>query len=96
MNKLDRMRQPSIDILLRWCVDHQPGITSLRLFEYTKEWYGKVWFQASTHDFERALLSMRSEGYRVTNKQWYPQGFVGEAHPRGPVKSDPRQLRMFG
>lgn len=96
MSKLERMRQESIEQLLRWCIDHEPGVTSLRLFEYTKEWYGKVWSSASTADFERALGALHTSGYRCTNKQWYPKGHTAEPKRRGPAKEDPRQTRMFG
>lgn len=96
MNKLDRMKAPSVDILLRHCVDHEPGVTSARLFEYTKEWYGKLWTQGATRDFERALAGMLSQGYRCTNKQWYVAGHQAQPKRRGPAKEDPRQTRMFG
>ena len=96
MSKLERMGQSSVDTLLRWCVDHQPGVTSAKLFEYTKEWYGKLWSRGHTADFERALASMLSEGYRCTNKLWYPAGHKAAPKLRGPVHEDPRQTRMFG
>lgn len=96
MIKLYRMKQDTVAALLRYSVENEPGVTSARLFEYTKEWYGKLWGLGCTHDFECELAKMRSEGYRVTNKQWYPAGHKAEPKRRGPSKEDPRQMRMFG
>lgn len=96
MSKLERMRQPSINTLVKWCVDSNPGVTSDKLYEYAKEWYGKLWGYGNTADFEAALQALREGGYRCTNKQWYPAGYVAEPKVRGPGKEDPRQLRMFG
>lgn len=96
MSKLHRMNQSTVDALLRYSVNHEPGITSTRLFEYTKEWYGKLWTPVATSDFERALSEMLAEGYRVTNKQWYHKDHRAEPKRRGPAKEDPRQTRMFG
>lgn len=94
--KSERMRQSSIETLVQWCVDYHPGITSQRLFEYSKEWYGKLWDLVHTSEFERALVRLREQGYRCTNKQWYPKGHKDTPKPRGPAKEDPRQTRMFG
>jgi hypothetical protein len=96
VNKLDRMKPPSMEALLQQCVEREPGVTSARLFEYAREWHGKLWSQGLTGDFERQLLAMRNGGYRCTNKQWYPQGHTAEPERRGPSKDDPRQTRMFG
>lgn len=96
MSKLYRMKQDTVGALLRYSVENEPGVTSARLFEYTKEWHGKVWDLKFTWDFERELAKMLSEGYRVTNKQWYPAGHKAEPKRRGPSKEDPRQTRMFG
>ena len=96
MNKLNRMKATSMEILLQQCVEDEPGVTSARLFEYAREWYGKLWTQGLTVDFERQLFSMVGNDYRVTNKQWYPAGHKADPKRRGPAKEDPRQTRMFG
>lgn len=96
MSKLLRMKQETVEALLRYSIEHEPGVTSTKLFEYTKEWYGKVWDIKFTWQFDQALDKIRREGYRVTNKQWYPAGHKAEPKRRGPAKEDPRQTRMFG
>jgi hypothetical protein len=93
MNKLEIMRQTSVATLLEELIKHQPGITSARLWETTKEWYGKLVSSAMGIEFDQALLGLRSE-FRCTNKQWYPKGYVGEAKVHGEKKQDERQLRM--
>ena len=96
MNKSQIMRQPSMEAVLVESVNHQPGITSTRLFETCKEWAGGRWSAADTHQLDEILGRMRDIGFRCANKQWYPKGHVAERKQNGPKKEDPRQTRMFG
>lgn len=92
MNKKDIMRQSSMEILLEEMVKHKPGITSQRLYDTVKEWAGKHF--VSAQEFDDALSGLRDRGYRVTNCQWYPAGYVAEPKLKGPPKEDPRHTRM--
>jgi len=92
MTKLQIMSQPSVQILLEEMIKHKPGITTQRLWETTKEWYGKVRDGAGL-DFDMALMALVGK-YRCTNKQWYPIGHIGEPVPSSGKKEDPRQVRM--
>ena len=96
MNKADVMKQPSMEILLEELIKFSPGITSDKLYTHAKDWHGKLWYHSMTTNFEWALSDLREKGYRVTNKQWYPQGHQATPKPKGPSKEDPRQTRMFG
>lgn len=93
MNKLEIMRQPSVETLLEEMIKYQPGITSLKLWETTKEWYGKLVSPAMGIDFDQAMLRLR-QTYRCTNKQWYPQGHVAPPKVHEGRASSPKQLRM--
>lgn len=93
MNKLEIMKQPTIARLLEELIRHQPGITSARLWETTKEWHGRLVDPAMGVEFDNALLGLRRE-FRCTNKQWYPRGHVGAMKLHGEKKQDPRQVRM--
>ena len=94
MNKKDIMRQSSMEKLLEEMVKHQPGVTSQKLFDVAKEWAGKSWGQADTFHFDEVLRKLLAKGYRCTNKQWYPKGYVAARDPKGPPKEDKRQLRI--
>lgn len=97
MNKRDIMRQPTIQILLEEMIKFQPGITTMKLWEATREWAGKIASRASVAEFENELAQLRNAGgYRVTGKQWYPAGYIAVPARKGPPKEDPRQTRMFG
>ena len=97
MNKLAIMRQPSVQTLLEEMIKFQPGITTTRLWETTREWAGKIASRASVQEFERELEILRiAKDYRCTNKQWYPAGHVAPPKLCSGPKGDPRQLRMFG
>ncbi len=93
MNKLDIMKQPSVSLLLEEMIKHQPGITSLKLWETTKEWFGKVVSPGMGAEFDNALRGLRGT-YRCTNKQWYPPKHVAPPKVHGPKKDDPKQVRM--
>lgn len=94
MNKKDIMRQPDMRSVVVEMIRSRPGITSARLFETCKEWAGKSWSAGDTHEFDRLLLSLRTQGFICTNKQWQESGYVEPREPKGPPKVDPRQLRM--
>ena len=93
MNKLEIMRQPSVETLLEEMIKHQPGITSMKLWETTKEWYGKLVSPAMGIDFDQALLKLR-QTYRCTNKQWYPRGHVAPPKVHKAPTPHPKQTRM--
>jgi hypothetical protein len=93
MNKADIMRQPTVEALLEESIKSKPGITSMKLWEVTKEWHGKVFHAAMGVEFDQALRKLR-DTYRCTNKQWYPPRHSAEAKVHGPKKDDPRQVRM--
>jgi len=89
MNKLEIMRQKSIDDLLAAMIEHKPGVTSEALWRVAKDWDGKM----RAWEFDQALAGMLAK-YRVTNKQWYPIGHVAEPKRKEGPKPDPRQVRM--
>jgi hypothetical protein len=93
MNKLEIMKQPSVEFLLREMIRFKPGITTQKLWEVTKEWHGSVVHPGIGMDFDIALGNLRSE-FRCTNKQWYPAGHQAPPQSHGPRKEDPRQVRM--
>lgn len=94
MNKKDIMRQQSMEAVVVEMIRHKPGVTSNRLFETAKEWAGKSWSASDTADFEALLSGLRSKGFICTNKQWQEKGYVEPKQPKGPPKTDPRQVRM--
>jgi len=95
MNKLEIMRQKSVDILLAEMIRHQPGITVQRLWETTKEWYGKTVHQGMALEFDMSLGQLLRTGeFHCTNKRCYPKGYVAEAKVSTGAKIDPRQVRM--
>ncbi len=89
MNKLDMMSQKTIDLLLAYCIEDKPGVTSEALWRAVKEWDHKctVW------EFETALGAARSK-FRCTNKQWYPIGHKSEPKRSTGKAADPRRTRM--
>jgi hypothetical protein len=95
------MSRPDIQTLLEYCIDHDPGITTQKLFEYTKEWYGGtnrqvLWSLAQTIDFERALTLLRNKGFRCTNKNWY-SGAAQRRMPKPRARfQDIRQGKLLG
>jgi hypothetical protein len=93
MNKLEIMKQPSVESLLAEMIKHQPGITSLKLWETTKEWYGKLVNPAMGVEFDQALVKLR-QTYRCTNKMWYPPNHVAPPKVHNGPKPHPKQLRM--
>lgn len=95
MNKLDIMRQKSVDILLAEMIRFQPGITVQRLWETTKEWYGKTVHQGMALEFDMSLGQLlRSNEFHCTNKRCYPRGHKAEPKVATGPKSDARQVRM--
>lgn len=89
MNKLLIMKQPSLEALIDWCIEHSPGITSERLWAVAKDWDHKL----LGFEFEDALASAR-EKYRCTSKKWYPPNHKAEPKVSTGKKEDPRQVRM--
>ncbi len=101
MNKKDIMRQLNMESLLRSLIKSKPGITSAQLFEKAKEWAGcsdndskRFWEHKDTKEFEDLLARLVADGYICTNKQWQEKGYMEPKEPKGPPKTDPRQLRM--
>jgi hypothetical protein len=93
MNKLDIMKQPSVELLLEEMIKFQPGITTLKLWEVTKEWFGKLVSPGMGVEFDQSLMTLRGK-YYCTNQQWYPKGHVAPPKVHGERKPDPRQTRM--
>jgi hypothetical protein len=89
MNKLEIMKQSSLDVLLAELVRDSPGITSERMWSISKDWDHKLlgW------EFDAALVTLRRE-YRCTNKKWYPPFYEAEPKVSTGSKVDPRQTRM--
>ena len=54
----------------------------------------RLWTVEDTWEFEALLASLRAEGFICTNKQWQEKGYVEARNPKGPPKTDPRQVRM--
>ena len=95
MNKLEIMKQRTVDILLAEMIKHQPGITVTRLWETAKEWYGKTSHQGMALEFDMALGQLlRTGDFHCTNKRCYPKGHVAPPQPHSGSKPDPRQVRM--
>lgn len=95
MNKLEIMKQRTVDILLAEMIKHQPGISVQRLWETTKEWYGKTTHQGMALEFDMALGQLLRTGeFHCTNKRCYPKLHVAPPQPHSGPKSDPRQVRM--
>lgn len=91
LSKLEIMKQKSLDDLLVRLVENSPGITTQKLFDKGKEWAGSA--HLSAHEFDRAMVKLRNNGYRVTNKQWYPANHVAPPKVSNPKEPDPRQTR---
>lgn len=73
MNKLEIMRQKSVAILLAEMIKHQPGISVQRLWDTTKEWYGKTSHQGMALEFDLELGTLLKSGeFHCTNKRCYP------------------------
>jgi hypothetical protein len=89
MNKLEIMKQSSLDILLVELVKDSPGITSERLWSISKEWDHKL----LAWEFDSALVKL-CESFRVTNKKWYPPHFKADPEVHTGAKVDARQTRM--
>lgn len=89
MNKLQVMKQPSLDHLLDWAITESPGIASERLWTISRDWDHKL----LACDFDDALGRAR-EKFRCTNKKWYPPHFKAEPKISTGKKEDPRQVRM--
>lgn len=85
MNKVEIMRQPTLVTLLQEMTTHQPGISSQRLFDVAREWDSKL----KTHEFEGGLEELRTTGYRVTNKRWYPAGHSAPPQSQNGSKARP-------
>ncbi len=95
MNKLEIMKQRTVDILLAEMIKHQPGITVERLWQTTKEWYGKTVHQGMALEFDMALGQLlRTGGFHCTNKRCYPKGHIAPPQVHTGPKPDPRQVRM--
>jgi hypothetical protein len=93
MNKLEIMKQTSVETLLEEMIKHQPGITSQKLWETTKEWYGKLISPEMGIEFDLALGKLR-ENYRCTNRQWYTVGHTAPPKVHEGRAANPKQLRM--
>lgn len=95
MNKLTVMKQPSVETLLEEMIKFQPGITVQRLWETTKEWYGKTVHQGMALEFDMALGTLLRQGqFHCTGKRCYPKGHTAPPSPHSGAKVDPRQVRM--
>jgi hypothetical protein len=89
MNKDEIKKLTSVHLVIEEMIRHQPGITSLKLWDVCKDWNHKL----VAYDFDAALSSLRGR-FRCTNKQWYPPGHVAPPKVHSGPKPDPRQTRM--
>lgn len=90
ISKLEIMKQRTLEDLLVRLMENAPGITSQKLWDTTKDWSNS---RTTVHEFESTLKTLRSRGYRVTNKQWYPANHVAPPKASSPKAPDPRQTR---
>lgn len=90
LTRLEIMKQKSLGDLLVRLVENSPGITTTKLWSTASDWAGG---KLTAYDFDRAVDDFRNKGYRVTNKQWYPQNHAAPQKPSNPKAPDPRQTR---
>ncbi len=69
MNKMEIMRQKSVDILLKEMIRSEPGVDSAKLWKTAKTWDSNL----SAHEFDSELAKLHGD-FRVTSKRWYPRG----------------------
>ncbi len=93
MNKLKLMSQKTMQAVILYAAESEPGITSEKLYKYVKDWLNDPEaLDGLGAKFDAALLDCSAK-LRCTNKCWYYPGAQKERKIRE-VKADPRQMRM--
>ena len=90
MNKLKLMSQKTMQDVILYAAEAEPGISSEKLYKLVKDWMNGL--EGLGAKFDAALLDCSGK-LRCTNKCWYLPGAERERKVRE-VSSDPRQVRM--
>ncbi len=93
MNKLKLMSQKTMQDVILYAAESEPGITSEKLYKLVKDWLNDPsQLEGLGAKFDAALLDCSGK-LRCTNKCWYYPGAKHDRKTRD-VTVDPRQTRM--